>query len=91
MITNQYQLIAQQAYRLPPQEQLRLIQQLAERLAQVPSDTTPRMLVYGEFANTPGREFSTEEDFKLAEWHPTEAERLFSAESFLRDASHCRQ
>ena len=72
MIASQFQLVAQQAYRLPPQEQLRLIQQIAARLAQVPADIAPRMLVYGEFANTPGREFSTEEDFKLAEWHPTE-------------------
>jgi hypothetical protein len=34
-------------------------------------DTERRGLVYGEFADAPGR-MSTEEDFKLAEWHPTE-------------------
>lgn len=35
---------------------------------------TNQYLVYGQYRNTLGREFSTEEDFKLAEWHPTEEE-----------------
>jgi hypothetical protein len=33
-----------------------------------------RYLPYGQYRNTPSREFSAEEDFKLTEWHPTEEE-----------------
>lgn len=74
MATSEYQLIAQQALALPAEDQLRLIQQLAEKLSRSQKLDQPRYLVYGEFRDTPGREFSTEEDFKLAEWHPTEEE-----------------
>lgn len=73
MATNQYQFVANQAEQLSPQEQLRLIQQLAARLSQREAKpSASRYLIYGEFRDMPGREFSTEEDFKLAEWHPTE-------------------
>jgi hypothetical protein len=75
MAASQYQLVVQQAQQLSPQEQLRLIQELADQLAQREAKPQqPRQLIYGEFRDTPGREFSTEEDFKLAEWHPTEEE-----------------
>ncbi|MBS1786617.1 MAG: hypothetical protein JST85_02785 [Acidobacteria bacterium] len=74
MATSEYQLIAQQALALPAEDQLRLIQQLAEKLSRSQKQAQPRYLIYGEFRDTPGREFSTEEDFKLAEWHPTEEE-----------------
>jgi hypothetical protein len=75
MATSEYQLVAKQAEQLSPQEQLRLIQQLAAQLSLREGQAqSPRYLVYGEFRETPGREFSTEEDFKLAEWHPTEEE-----------------
>ena len=74
MAASAYQLVVQQAQQLSPQEQLQLIKQLAERLSQMEMKSAPRYLVYGEFRDTPGREFSTEEDFKLAEWHPTEEE-----------------
>ena len=75
MTTSKYQLVVQQAQQLSPHEQLHLIKQLAESLAKAqPQPQQPRYLIYGEFRDTPGREFSTEEDFKLAEWHPTEEE-----------------
>ena len=75
MATSEYQLVVQQAQKLSPQEQLQLIRQLAEQLAEREArPQQPRYLIYGEFRDTPGREFSTEEDFKLAEWHPTEEE-----------------
>ena len=71
----EFQLVMQQALSLSPQEQLQLIKQLAEQLSQREAKSQqPRYLIYGEFRDTPGREFSTEEDFKLAEWHPTEKE-----------------
>ncbi len=73
MAASEYQLIVKQVEKLSPQEQLRLIQQLAEKLSQQEAKPqTPQYLVYGEFKDTPNREFSTEEDFKLAEYHPTE-------------------
>ena len=74
MATAAYQLVVQQAQQLSPQEQLQLIKQLAEKLSQTPSVTQPRYLEYGKYRDTPGREFATDEDFKLAEWHPTEEE-----------------
>jgi hypothetical protein len=73
MAVSEYQLAVKQVEKLSAQEQLRLIQQLAEKLSQREAKPqTSRYLVYGEFKDTPGREFSTEEDFKLAEWNPTE-------------------
>jgi hypothetical protein len=75
MATSEYQLVVQHAQKLSPQEQLQLIKQLAEQLAEREAKPQQsRYLTYGEFRDTPGREFSTEEDFKLAEWHPTEEE-----------------
>jgi hypothetical protein len=74
MVTNTYQSVAQQALLLSPQEQLRLIQQLAEKLSQSHKQDQPQYLKYGKYRDTSGREFATEEDFKLAEWHPTEAD-----------------
>jgi hypothetical protein len=56
---------------LSPDEQLQLIKRVADILAQAGPQGSPRYLIYGEFKDAPGRE-ATEEDFKLAEWHPTE-------------------
>jgi hypothetical protein len=73
MAASEYQLAVKQVEKLSAQEQLRLIQHLAEELLQREAKSqAPRYLVYGEYRDTPDREFSTEEDFKLAEWHPTE-------------------
>lgn len=75
MATSKYQFVVKEAQQLSPQEQLELIKQLAEYLSRGQTKPQqPRYLVYGEFRDTPGREFATDEDFKLAEWHPTEAE-----------------
>ncbi len=75
MATSKYQLVVKEAQELSPQEQLELIRQLAESLAKVqPKPQPPQYLEYGKYRNTPGREFATDEDFKLAEWHPTEEE-----------------
>ena len=73
MAASEYQLIVKQVEKLSPQEQLRLIQQVAEKLSQ--REVKPQSiqyLEYGKYRNTPGREFATDEDFKLAEWNPTE-------------------
>jgi hypothetical protein len=74
MATNELHVVLQQAQKLPVNEQFELIKCLAEKLAQKQKTQEARYLIYGEFANTQGRQPSTEEDFKLAEWHPTEAE-----------------
>jgi hypothetical protein len=60
-----------QVQQLPPDDQLLLIKRVTELLVQVKQPDAPRRLVYGEFRDAPG-EMSTEEDFRLAAWHPTE-------------------
>ena len=60
------------AARLSAEDRLRLIQRVAETLLPIPKPTQERLLKYGEFGS--GRP-STEEDFKLAEWRPSERER----------------
>lgn len=65
--------IVQEAIQLTPKERVRLIQLLAETML-VPTEKyrgKQKYLVYGEFG---GGRMSTEEDFKIAEWHPTDEE-----------------
>lgn len=84
MATAQLELIFAQIKPLPLGDKLRLLQWVAEDLQPAVTepestglvygkyrDTGRRGLIYGEFADAPGR-MSTEEDFELAEWHPTE-------------------
>ena len=59
------------AEQLPPDDRLRLIRHVAETLILVQPAAPSRQLVYGEFAG-PG--MSTEADFRLAEWQPSERE-----------------
>jgi hypothetical protein len=71
MATNQLEVILDQVQRLSPNEQLTLIQRIAEfLLISKPQQRGPG-LVYGKYRGTPDQ-MSTEEDFRLAEWHPTE-------------------
>jgi len=65
--------IKQQSRKLPPKQKIELIKFLAESLVPLQKETEPHYLVYGKYQNT-NRETSTEADFKIAEWHPTEAE-----------------
>lgn len=58
-----------QAQRLSPDDQLRLIKEIAERLISMTRAKQHRPLVYGEFK---GDRMSTDEDFLIAEWHPSE-------------------
>jgi hypothetical protein len=75
MASEQVEIIMSKVQQLPPEEQLELIGRIAEGLAEIKrSDKEPgemRYLVYGEYRDTSGHE-SAEEDFKLAEWRPTE-------------------
>ncbi len=74
MATNELQLVIRQTQKLSFQEQLELIKYLAERLQPATTNAGPRYLEYGKYRQTPGRVMSTEEDFALAEWRPTEEE-----------------
>lgn len=71
MASEQLEIIVNQVRQLSDEDQLQLIQRVAEGLAENKKAGERRYLVYGEYKNAPGRE-STEEDFKLAEWHPSE-------------------
>lgn len=73
MATAQLELIFAQIKPLPLRDKLRLLQWVAEDLQPAVTEPESTGLVYGKYRNT-GRPMSTEEDFKLAEWHPTEAE-----------------
>ena len=73
MATVELDIIKQKTKKLPPKERIELIKFLAESLSASTPEKEPKYLVYGEFRNYPGK-MSTEEDFKIAEWHPTEAE-----------------
>jgi hypothetical protein len=63
--------IVNQAKQLSPQERVHLIQRLAETMLPVPEPTKHSLWRYGAFS---GQNMSTEEDFKIAEWHPTDEE-----------------
>ena len=61
--------IVSQAIQLPFSERLNLIHRIIDTL---PRKTEKRQfLVYGQFR---GARMSTEDDFRIAEWRPTEAE-----------------
>ncbi len=64
--------IAMQAQLLPAEDRVRLINLIAESLISMDSPKpTPRRMVFGQFK---GERMSTEEDFTIAEWHPSEDE-----------------
>ena len=65
--------IKQQSRKLLPNQKIELIKFLAESLAPQKSEHETQLLVFGKYQNS-GRSSSTEEDFKLAEWNPGEAE-----------------
>lgn len=71
MASEQLEIIMSQVQQLSPEERLQLIKRVAASLAETKQSRERRYLVYGEYRNASSQE-STEEDFKLAEWHPTE-------------------
>jgi len=66
-------IIKQRIKKLPAKEKIELIKFLADGLKDSKSEKEPEYLVYGKYRNSGGH-MSTEEDFKIAEWHPTDAE-----------------
>ncbi len=73
MATVEIESIKQQSRKLLPNQKIELIKFLAESLAPQKGGQESQRLVYGKYRNS-GRAMSTEEDFKIAEWHPGEAE-----------------
>ena len=73
MATSQIELIMAQVRPLSFPDKLRLLQWLAEDLQPASTSFETKGLVYGKYRDT-GKPLSTEDDFKLAEWHPTEAQ-----------------
>ena len=88
MASEQVEIIMAQAQHLSPEDRLELLNRLTEWLGRsTESAERPSLvhsaysrdareatgLVYGKYWNT-GRPESTDEDFRLAEWHPTEEE-----------------
>ncbi len=63
--------IVSQVRQLPFDERLKVIQRIAADLLQAPATHGQRRLVYGKYRRAPG-EMSTEEDFEMAEWRPSE-------------------
>ncbi len=78
-MTNEFDLILERAGKLSDDETLRLLQILKAKLHRKILPTKPVSneqktgLVYGKYKNSPGPE-TTEEDFKLAEYHFNEEE-----------------
>ena len=65
--------IKQQSRKLLPDQKIELIKFLAESLAPEKVARETQHLIYGKYRNS-HRPPSTEEDYKIAEWHPGEAE-----------------
>jgi len=63
--------ILAQVQSLPPDERLRLIKQVIDTLVPVETPTHHQPLIYGQFHGTG---MSTDEDFRIAEWQPSEEE-----------------
>ena len=73
MAATEIDSIKQQSRKLLPKQKIELIKFLAESLVSDKSGQESQYLVYGKYQNT-GRKPSTEDDFKIAEWHPSETE-----------------
>jgi hypothetical protein len=71
MAASKLEAIMTQVQQLSPEDQLLLIKRVADLLVKEQQSAKPRHLVYGEYRDAPGP-MSTEEDFRIAEWHPTE-------------------
>lgn len=63
--------IVAQTQRLSPDDRVRLVQRVLETLIPTLPIQQQQPLPYGKYK---GGRMSTEEDFLIAEWHPTEEE-----------------
>jgi hypothetical protein len=74
MASDQLQATIKKVQNLSFEEQLQIFKYLADTLAKPHPKGESRFLVYGEFRNSGTGRMSNEEDFKNAEWNPTEEE-----------------
>ena len=71
MASEQFEIIMSKVQQLSPEEQLQLIKRVAESWAGGRKSGEKHYFIFGNYKSAAGHE-SMEEDFKLAEWHPTE-------------------
>ena len=71
METTTISAIKDQAKNLPAEQKAELIKFLTDELIGKPRQST--MVEFGKYANS-GRRMSTEDDFKIAEWRPSDDE-----------------
>lgn len=71
METTTISAIKDQVKDLPAEQKAELIKFLADELTDKPRQST--MIEFGKYANS-GKRMSTEEDFKIAEWRPSDEE-----------------
>ena len=72
MASDQLQATIKKVQNLSFEEQLQIFKYLADRLAKSRPNCEPQYLLYAEFRDSDTGRMSTEEDFKSAEWNPTE-------------------
>ena len=73
MATLELDIIKQQSRKLLPKQKLELIEYLSKSLSAKENGQKVKLLQFGKYQKS-GLKKSTAEDFKIAEWHPTEAE-----------------
>lgn len=73
VMTKDMEQLVQQAVQLPFEDRVRLIQLVAETLV-APTETESRPIGLWRFGAFKGKRMSTEEDFRIAEWHPSDEE-----------------
>jgi len=73
MATIELDIIKSQSIKLLPKQRLELIRYLSESLASRSAEIEPTPLKFGKYRDT-GMSFSSDDDFALAEWNPTEGE-----------------
>lgn len=71
MATTEIDIIKKQAKTLTQEQKIELIEFLTHDLR--PTIDASKQIEFGKYANS-GRRMSTEEDFKIAEWHPSDEE-----------------
>lgn len=74
MATSELEIVLQHAAKLSPVDKVEVIKRLADSLTmQAATPVKTKQLIYGKYKDYPGKPVD-EEDFKLAEWHPTDKE-----------------
>lgn len=71
MATKEIDIIKRRSKDLPQNQKVELIEFLTDLLAPKPQQV--KMIEYGKYANS-GRRMSTEKDFQIAEWRPSDEE-----------------